>query len=1321
MVKFPNTFSKGTVQKDLNPRFVGSDELIDAENFFVATLEASSGGIGKNALGNVLKTAYNITGAKTVGHGKNTSNNKVYNLIKGTNHDYIIEYDSVTFASAIVAQSTTGTRLNFKTGERITNVEVLVGNTDADTLLKFSGDSNPPRILNIARAKTWGVDGFTAEEIMLIKAPPLYPPTVKMINTSDLKENFIADKYLSFATRYKYKDNYYSAISTWQEYAFTPDRFQLDYSSCENKGMINIYNGCDITFNTGKREVIAIDLLFKYSNSDVVYKVDQFVKAEESWGDNINIPTPIRFTNSKVFSILPQDQYYRSYDNVPEEAVAATMAGNRVMLANYKENKDLIDKNNNPVIMDYSVGVSSVAPQSAELPITKLTASSIFDASTIVDGKIRFNFAGTSLVKEGAISILFNIKSIDISGAVPGRPIAIFNKPYIAILDKDYANISAVITDDANNGFKSGIELYFSDLLKNSLLLPDYSLGFPPSVFNGFTVAVVSANSIEITLPSIKYEIAELGSSYFIYEYYQDSTTSAFIDSIGSKKSMKSYRSYELVAIYKDAQGRKTTGLSSKNNTVFIPLSKSASKNTLTVNMGTTKPPKWATTYKFAIKENIKTYEEIYVVDYYVDGNFRWVRLEGVSKNKVNEGDTLLIKRDTDDVITTPIKVKVLEVKNQDADFIVGGVTELAGMYMKIKPEGFAMDYNPNAYKEYIGSAGMKTAYPVVRLDIPKITIPVSSSAIPQGSVLTFTINSNFSNEGEFNDYTDKQFVASSDYPNIKAFYDTQLSSVVFQGTNTGVGFGGVFQVLSPSANVLTIRGTSDGRGTKRGFVYVKITLRTTAGFMIFENPSKEIETGLFYETPDVFDIVDGEHKFSTNILTKTFNCYSQGNGAESYQIRDSFNEKYLAIDFPVTAVSSDKYKQVNRFADICYSGVYNTNTNINKLNEFNLYLANFKEDIDKSYGAIVKIKGTDSNLEVWQEDKCSTVFYGKDLLYNADGESNLTKVEYVLGEQKMTGGEYGISYHTESCDDYGANSYFTDTKRGVVLKNNFNNGLFEISSQGMNSYFKKLFRDNVINNVIGEYDQYHDVYVLNIKYNTNQYVTWIYSDKDNGWLGRITFNPEDMCRINGKFLSFFNGEIYEHNQATGRNTFYGTEYLSKFVFNFSQAPSERKIYKNIEIEGTDAWDVTVLTDLDEGQIDKTDFVNQEGVKRAYIRTSNSVLDSSNLSVQGIGNCTLSGLVLTFAFRLEDEISIGDTVLNQANLVVGKIVSKTAKTLTLDAVANFVSGDYVMISKSQSAESRGLLGYHLQVSAQLMKSTKTEVYAVNTNATKSYV
>jgi poly-D-alanine transfer protein DltD len=42
-------------------------------------------------------------------------------------------------------------------------------------------------------------------------------------------------------------------------------------------------------------------------------------------------------------------------------------------------------------------------------------------------------------------------------------------------------------------------------------------------------------------------------------------------------------------------------------------------------------------------------------------------------------------------------------------------------------------------------------------------------------------------------------------------------------------------------------------------------------------------------------------------------------------------------------------YKQVKRYADITYSGILGS-SNVNRLNEFNLSLANFKDDIIKSY-----------------------------------------------------------------------------------------------------------------------------------------------------------------------------------------------------------------------------------------------------------------------------------------------------------------------------------------------------------------------------------
>jgi len=99
-----NNFSGGKINKDLQGRFVPADTLIDAENFIVITSEDSDAGVGKNTTGNIIQTDYNILGAKTIGHGVCFSKNKIYNFIFGTNHDFIIEWDTETNTSVIVAQ-----------------------------------------------------------------------------------------------------------------------------------------------------------------------------------------------------------------------------------------------------------------------------------------------------------------------------------------------------------------------------------------------------------------------------------------------------------------------------------------------------------------------------------------------------------------------------------------------------------------------------------------------------------------------------------------------------------------------------------------------------------------------------------------------------------------------------------------------------------------------------------------------------------------------------------------------------------------------------------------------------------------------------------------------------------------------------------------------------------------------------------------------------------------------------------------------------------------------------------------------------------------
>ncbi len=1364
MAKFQNLFISGILDKDNNRRLVSSDALVDAENFIVVTTENSNRGVGRNVPGNVRITNNStFVAPEILGCESNSTKEKIYYFVKTSTFDYILEYDFVTKTNAVVLQSTTGTRLNFKTGQRIINIDIIYSGEVYDTvsqqggdLLVWSGDTNPPRIGNIERMKTFGTDGFTAEEIMLIKAPPLVPPQIELINTISEAENFIKDKFISFTTRFKYKDGYYSAFAPWQEYGFAPKVFDLDYNSKQNKGMINSVNGINIKFTTGPREVIAIDLLFKYSNSSTVYKVDQFIKSEEGWANNILIPTPIMFNNGKIYQILPESQYFRSFDNVPEEVYAQTTIGSRIAFANYREGKNMIDKLGNKVVMTYTVGLTSL-PNTVFTPVvTSLNSTSPFDASVIVKGKIRIDFTSILLNKDSGLILGFNLITLPVVPAVPGRNPDPFEGQYLFLIPNSYANITALVNDTAN-GFKTGLEGYFSRTLRNEIILPANAYPFAPdsgpltppySISNGFQLTVISANVIEINLPTMQYEVnnPDPDPNTFIKEYYTEVATIAKVEAVGSKKSMKSYRSYEIAMIHKDNQGRKTTATVSEHNTVFVPISASANKNTISVDLTSQKPPAWATSYKFAIKENRILHEEIYISQFYEDGYFRWAKIDGENINKVKLNDVLLVKRDAFNILSVPVTTTVLELKSQPEDFLTADGIEPAGLYMKINPVGFQMPVDPNSYTEYNFSANAKSGQPTVvcKMNIP----PDLVKEVPTGSVFTIKINSSKGGTNNEDNSFEKIITANADYADFETFFNVQINPIPFQGNNTGTLNGGLFvKTITTDVNgeYINITGTSQGSPSvinpNRAFISVNMTLRTTSGMLIFETLGKEVNDGIFYETPDTFPIVNGDYVLNmvdlvtghnvvagVHYLDKTFNCYVMGNGAESYQLLDAFNAKYLSIDFSPTAVSENEYRQVNRFADITYSEPYNSNTSINRLNEFNLSLANFKDDIEKGWGPIMKLAGLDTNLDVFQEDKDSVVYYGKDLLYNADGTTNLTGVPQVLGEQKAYEGEYGISFHPESYARYGFNTFHTDVKRGVVVKKS-NNGLFEISSQGMTNYFRNLFKRTTILNIIGEYDQYYDLYILNIKYIENavtKYVTWCYSDRFNGWTNRQTFNPESMCRLNSNFMSFFGGNIYEHNQVSNAgvpnyNVFYGTQYPSTFEFDFSQQPSERKLYSTIEIEGTTTLNIAATTDLNSGYITNSDFERKEGVFYAYIRNSNDSIDTSLLSCQGIGNATVAGVTLSFPFEVDSIVSVGDNIYKSNTVLVGTIVSRTNKTLTLNAVVGIVTGDYVFCGKTQSIAVNSMLGYYMNVKANFGTTTEQEIFAINTETIKSYM
>lgn len=214
-MKIKNTFIAGTVNRDSDERTVSPDELIDAENFLVTTSSGSNQNVGKNVPSNVKKSNLNFVGAKTIGKGVDSTNEKVYNFICADTNDYVIEHDLVNDISTIVLQSATNGVLNFSKTKRITNVDIIYDAEGDGNLIAWSGDNNPPRIVNIDRAKLFGANNFTETDISVMKPSPIFAPVTVLTTSVDGEtNNFIKDKFITFAYRYKYADNTYSAPET---------------------------------------------------------------------------------------------------------------------------------------------------------------------------------------------------------------------------------------------------------------------------------------------------------------------------------------------------------------------------------------------------------------------------------------------------------------------------------------------------------------------------------------------------------------------------------------------------------------------------------------------------------------------------------------------------------------------------------------------------------------------------------------------------------------------------------------------------------------------------------------------------------------------------------------------------------------------------------------------------------------------------------------------------------------------------------------------------------------------------------------------------
>ena len=278
--------------------------------------------------------------------------------------------------------------------------------------------------------------------------------------------------------------------------------------------------------------------------------------------------------------------------------------------------------------------------------------------------------------------------------------------------------------------------------------------------------------------------------------------------------------------------------------------------------------------------------------------------------------------------------------------------------------------------------------------------------------------------------------------------------------------------ILTPGFNLL------DGLSNEIDYSGIKFKFtRKDGGYTIAEAGAQQLVGA---NTPGLktnFIIKPGVGEYITSGLA-WYNCFSFGNGLESNRIKDDFNAMFIRNGVKASTTTQETYQQENRKHGLIFSGLYNSNSGVNDLNQF-IMAENITKDLNPTYGSIQKLFSRNSDLVAFCEDKVVKILANKDAVFNADGNPQLVANQNVLGQTVPFEGQYGISKNPESFASESYRAYFTDKQRGAVLRLS-KDGLTPISSTGMHDWF----RDNLSNftSLVGTYDSYKENYNITLK-----------------------------------------------------------------------------------------------------------------------------------------------------------------------------------------------------------------------------------------------
>ena len=368
-----------------------------------------------------------------------------------------------------------------------------------------------------------------------------------------------------------------------------------------------------------------------------------------------------------------------------------------------------------------------------------------------------------------------------------------------------------------------------------------------------------------------------------------------------------------------------------------------------------------------------------------------------------------------------------------------------------------------------------------------------------------------------------------------------------------------------------------------------------STGLCVFETEPVSSELDIFYETSTGGLISEIP---ATAIDIEFFNCilltFTTGNHIEINRIKAGYNQPFFDVGVRAYVVQDNFTQERRKNTLIHSSGLLNSRTGINYINQFNESEGGLTISLDPLNGSVQKMFVDDTQIIIFQEDKVSRSPIDKNFIYSAEGGAvPVTSNTQFLGTIAAYSGEYGISKDPQSFAHFGFSIYFTDKNRGTVLKLS-QNQIVEISQFGMSDFFRDALKQST--SIVSSYDEYSRIYELtiigegfdsnpdtNVATASDGYLTATFSERSQGWTSFRGYKQEGGLSLNNTYYTFNGGNLWEHHsENVTRNNFYNSGTQESYLIPvFNDSPSTVKQFNTLSYEGDSGWELEFIrTDI---------------------------------------------------------------------------------------------------------------------------------------------